>query len=236
MGNGEAEKPAAATAAAETPILGDEGRRRYSLLPKNRFEGFSDGVLAIVITLLVLELEVPEGHNGVAEALAEQWRSYLGYVVSFSFVGGWWIAHSNLTRFIKAGNGVIFRLNLLALLFVSFLPYTANLMSAHGNDEAARLVTVIFGIDLLLASFLLSLFAGYLAREKDLVADEIAEADLTAVVKGRWWAIGVLVAALIVAVVEPTAAILLYLVATVAFIVEPLIPRGHRSPTEEPMR
>jgi len=209
--------------------------RRYRLLPTNRLEAFSDGVLAIVITLLVLEIEVPRGGEDLAHELLAEWRVYLGYVVSFVFIGGWWMAHANLTRFVKAGTGVLFRLNLLALLFVSFLPFTTSLMSANGRYEGARLATMVFGINLLLASLMLSLLAGYLARERDLIADETAEEDLRAFVRGRWWAVGLLAVAVAVAAIEPIAAVALYLASTLLFIVEPLIPRGgSRRPSAAP--
>ena len=69
------------------------------LLPTSRLEAFSDGVFAIAITLLVIELHVPTAH--LVSGLEGEWPRYLGYFVSFAFIGGVWIAHSNLTRFIK---------------------------------------------------------------------------------------------------------------------------------------
>ena len=68
------------------------------LLATGRLEAFSDGVFAIAITLLVLELHVPTGHEALVEGLGHEWPRYLGYFVSFAFIGGVWIAHSNLTR------------------------------------------------------------------------------------------------------------------------------------------
>ena len=201
------------------------GRLRSMLLPKTRLEAFSDGVLAIVITLLVLELHVPTEPEGLADALVSEWRAYLAYVVSFVFIGGWWVAHSNLTRFIKAGSGTLFRLNLVALLFVSFTPYTTALLSAQSRYEGGRLAALIFGINFLIASLMLSLLGRYLAREKLLVADEVAEQDLRAFVRGRWWAVGLLVVAIVIAVFASQVAVFLYLVATVLFLVEPLIPQ-----------
>jgi uncharacterized membrane protein len=203
--------------------------RSYNLLPKQRLEAFSDGVLAIAITLLVLELKVPAEGHGLGHALLEEWRVYLTYVVSFVFVGGWWVSHSNLTRFIRAGSGTAFRLNLLALLFVSVIPFTASLMGEHTRDEGARVATMVFGVDLLLASLLLNLLAWYLASEKDLVADEVARADLRAFVRGRWWGVGLLVLSIAMAAIEPRVAIGLYLASTALFIFEPLIPRGRQA-------
>ncbi len=87
-----------------------------------------------MVTLLVLELEVPQGTDLWGE-LASGWPAYLGYGVSFSFVGGAWIAHSTLTRFIRAADPVLMRLNLVLLLLVSLLPFTTKLMATHLTDS-----------------------------------------------------------------------------------------------------
>ena len=71
---------------------------RDHLLPTGRLEAFSDGVFAIAITLLVLELHVPTGQEVLVKGLEHEWPRYLGYFVSFAFIGGVWIAHSNLIR------------------------------------------------------------------------------------------------------------------------------------------
>jgi len=68
------------------------------LLPTTRLEAFSDGVFAIAITLLVIELHVPTGSEALVKGLEHEWPRYLGYFVSFAFIGGVWIAHSTMTR------------------------------------------------------------------------------------------------------------------------------------------
>ncbi|MGV9950265.1 TMEM175 family protein, partial [Rhodococcus aetherivorans] len=67
-------------------------------MPTTRLDAFSDGVFAIVITLLVLELDVPDSAARLLEDLRAEWPSFLGYLVSFAFIGGVWVARSNLTR------------------------------------------------------------------------------------------------------------------------------------------
>ncbi len=206
--------------------------RNYKLLPKQRLEAFSDGVLAIVITLLVLDLKVPTDSQNLGAALLAEWRIYLSYLVSFAFVGGWWVAHSNLTRFLRSGNGAFFRLNLLALLFVSVTPFTASLMGEHSGGTAARLATIVFGVNLLLASLALSMLGWYVAGHREMVEDQVAEDDIHALVRGRWWSVGLLAFAIAIAVVSPKAAVILYLACTILFIVEPLVPRrSRRGPT-----
>ena len=115
-----------------------QGGALTSLLPTTRLEAFSDGVFAIAITLLVLELHVPTDPEGLLRELAAEWPGYLGYFVSFAFIGGVWIAHSHVTRFIKATDAALLRLNLVLLLFVSFLPFTTSLLANHLTTPAAR--------------------------------------------------------------------------------------------------
>src|SRR5271169_4260947 len=113
--------------AAPAERTGDHDR----LLPTSRLEAFSDGVFAIAITLLVLELHVPTGHEALVKGLEHEWPRYLGYFVSFAFIGGVWVAHSTMTRFIKAADPDLMRLNLMLLLFVSFLPFTTAIAATH---------------------------------------------------------------------------------------------------------
>ena len=196
---------------------------RVRLLPKSRLDAFTDGVLAIVITLLVLELDVPEESTDLLAALGEQWASYLAYIVSFVFVGGIWLAHVDLTRFIKRSDKVLMRLDLVMLLFVSFLPFTTSLAATHLTDAGERLAVVIFGLDLLLASLMMSALADYVAKHRDLVADEVDTEEARAMVRRRWVGVAVMGAATAIALVAPSIAVALYVVATLSFIVEPLV-------------
>src|SRR6516225_7581035 len=117
--------PVSSTASADSQGTDDR------LLPTIRLEAFSDGVFAIAITLLVLELHVPTGHEALAKGLEHEWPRYLGYFVSFAFIGGVWIAHSNMTRFIQAADSTLMRLNLTLLLSVSVLPFTTAIAATH---------------------------------------------------------------------------------------------------------
>ena len=92
--------------------------RRTITLPLDRFNAFSDGVFAIAITILVLELAVPSLSAPLPEASRELWPDFLGYFISFSFIGGIWISHASLTQHMKQGDSIAYGLNLLMLLFL----------------------------------------------------------------------------------------------------------------------
>ena len=79
----------------------------------DRFSAFSDGVFAIAITLLVLELPVPPAGIPLGPALLEAWPDFLGYIMSFAFIGGIWLTHSWLTRLMKRGDTVANGVNLI---------------------------------------------------------------------------------------------------------------------------
>lgn len=196
-----------------------------TVLPKNRLEAFSDGVLAIVITILVLELEVPAaaGPEGLIHTLGEEWRSYLGYLISFVFIGGNWVAHSNATRLIDKGDPILFRLTLLWLLFVSLIPFATALMTSFIGIEGEHTAVAIYGIDLFLASVLLTVVIRYSASVPNLAANELSDEDLMRSVKERNWLLVIQGLAVVTALFLPEVALLLYLLASLLFLVVPLL-------------
>src|SRR5580704_3040747 len=104
------------------------------MLSKSRIEALSDGVFSITMTLLVLKLEVPEVmHHSSNEDMLQQLLAltpeFATYVVTFLIAGGFWFLHHLTFHFIRHVNGVLLWLNLLFLMMVSLLPFSAGLMS-----------------------------------------------------------------------------------------------------------
>jgi uncharacterized membrane protein len=145
----------------------------------NRMEAFSDGVFAIAITLLVLEIAVPAGsERDLLGAVLHEWPSYLAYLVSFSTVGAVWVGHAVITEFLARATPVLIRLNLLLLLVVSFLPFPTRLLAEYmGDDRPERVAATIYGLNLLLVAVLLSVLWRYAVRES-LIRSDIAEKDV----------------------------------------------------------
>jgi uncharacterized membrane protein len=101
-------------AAAEVVAVGD----RWGT---GRTEAFSDGVFAIAITLLVLEIGVPEADfENLWRGILHQWPSYLGYATSFVTIGGLWLAHHAIFRRLRYVNVHVMRINLLLLMVVAW--------------------------------------------------------------------------------------------------------------------
>jgi uncharacterized membrane protein len=117
----------------------------------NRLEAFSDGVFAIAITLLVLDLSVPEPGSGeLGHELLAQWPSYAAYVVTFITIGIIWINHHAAFSRLRSVDHSILLWNLLLLLTVSVLPFTTRLMAEYLKEGSGeRLAAGIYG-----ASFL----------------------------------------------------------------------------------
>ena len=112
----------------------------------NRVEAFSDGVFAIAITLLILEIKVPlqVGPGHLASALLHEWPSYLAFLTSFFTIGVMWMNHHRLFTLIDAADDTLLALNLLLLLGITWIPFPTALLAAHlkisGNDRVAALV------------------------------------------------------------------------------------------------
>ena len=118
-----------------------------------RLEAFSDGVLAIIITIMVLELKVP--HDAGLPALWALWPVFLSYVLSFVYVGIYWNNHHHMLHVTQSVTGAILWANLHLLFWLSLLPFSTGWM---GENEFARWPTVTYGVNLLacaLAYFLL---------------------------------------------------------------------------------
>jgi uncharacterized membrane protein len=132
-----------------------ESTRRW--LRTGRLEAFSDGVFAIAITLLVLDIAVPAGAGAhLLRSMAHLWPSYLAYLVSFSTIGAIWLGHSAITDYLERADAVFMRLNLLLLMVVAFLPFPTRLFADFlGEDKPERVAANIYGITLLVASTLL---------------------------------------------------------------------------------
>jgi uncharacterized membrane protein len=100
-----------------------------------RVVSFSDGVIAIAITLLVLTLEVPDvPADQFSDALADMWRSYVAFALSFALIGRFWIIHHRTFSMIARFDGVLMTLNLLVLAFIVLMPFTTDLVAEHEEN------------------------------------------------------------------------------------------------------
>jgi TMEM175 potassium channel family protein len=116
-------------------------------MPKTRLEAFSDGVLAIIITIMVLELKIPHGDDLIA--LQSLLPVFLSYVLSFVYVGIYWNNHHHMLHTVKHVSGGVLWANLHLLFWLSLFPFVTAWM---GENHFAPLPTAVYGVVLMMAA------------------------------------------------------------------------------------
>ena len=102
-----------------------------------RIVTLTDGVLAIVLTILVLSFEVPEhrfGHDALIDFFRELARPFVAYLVSFGIVAAYWMQHAAISHYVKVGNRTLFWINMLFLLPLTLLPFFTDLRATYPDD------------------------------------------------------------------------------------------------------
>ncbi len=131
-------------------------------MKKGRLEAFSDGVIAIIITIMVLELRVPNGSD--LNALQPLLPVFLSYVLSFVYIGIYWNNHHHLFQIVEEINGRVLWANLHLLFWLSLVPFVTNWMGENGSSA---LPTALYGMVLLMAAFAYSLLVRALLANHD---------------------------------------------------------------------
>lgn len=127
-----------------------------------RIEAFSDGVFAIAITLLILEIKVPHRDQGsLVAGLLHQWPSYLAFLMSFAYIGVMWINHHRMFTHIKKFNDVLLVLNLLLLLGVSVVPFPTAVLAEHLDTPDQRTAAVVYNATFVAIALLFNMLWRY---------------------------------------------------------------------------
>ena len=177
-----------------------------------RLEAFSDGVLAIIITIMVLELKVP--HDATLGALQALWPVFLSYVLSFVYIGIYWNNHHHMLHVTDRVTGAILWANLHLLFWLSLLPFSTGWM---GENEFARWPTVVYGLNLLACAI------AYFFLERTIIRAEGADGPLAKAVgrdlKGKlspaFYLVGIAAALLS----QPAAGMALFVAAALVWLV-----------------
>ncbi|MDF5690720.1 TMEM175 family protein [Aquirufa aurantiipilula] len=141
----------------------------------NRLEAFSDGVLAIIITIMVLELKVPHGSD--FETLIPLFPKFLSYLFSFIYVGIYWNNHHHLFQAIEKVNGKVLLANLGLLFWLSLLPFVTGWM---GENHFAENTVALYGFVLLMCAL------SFLFLEKSAIKHEGEESNIGQALANRW--------------------------------------------------
>jgi len=156
----------------------DERSHHYDT---GRVEAFSDGVFAIAITLLIIEVGVPhvDANGSLAEALRDLWPSYFGFALSFLTVGVMWLNHHGMFRDIERTDHTLNVLNLLLLLCISFVPFpTAVLAAFMRDDDNALAATLAYGLTFTITAVLFNALWLHASRGRRLIDEHVSDERL----------------------------------------------------------
>ncbi len=180
-------------------------------MTRSRLEAFSDGVIAILITIMVLELKIPRGTDW--QALRPLTPVFLVYMLSFLFLGIYWNNHHHMLHATERINGAILWANLHLLFWLSLIPFGTGWM---GENHVAPLPTALYGVVLLMAAI------AYTILQTTIVAHQGPQSKLREAVGGDFkgkLSIASYVAAIPLAFVSPWIAIGLYVFVALLWLV-----------------
>ena len=180
----------------------------------NRLEAFSDGVFAVAITLLILEINVPEGEH-LWHDLKEEWPSFASFFVSFWVIGIIWVNHHGLLDHLKRTDRPVLYLNLLVLMTVVFIPFSTALMAEHlksGADE--KVAALVYALAFLAMGIAFNLFWAYIVKHRRELGVEIPDEEVRRMSVGFMIGSPIYVVAVIMAFISP--AVVLIIIPAVA--------------------
>ena len=207
----------------------------------NRFEGFSDAVFAIALTLLIVEIKVPgsaegaHGYTGLASAMAEQWREFLALGLCYVVIGAYWLQHHYSGRIYSKSDHWFGVLNLFFLLAIVVIPYPIRAWCFHLDTpfEATGAVTLVTGLAVTACTWMGKWFYGMPGRR---VMDERLAPDFLRQMTRRYGIATLLqIAAVPVVLAAPRVGVAIALLCVAFFLLPQPKPRYKRGqePTEE---
>ena len=176
-------------------------------MDKGRLEAFSDGVIAIIITIMVLELHVPHGlHSDTLAAIKPLLPVFISYVLSFIYIGIYWNNHHHMMQAVRSVNGAVLWANLHLLFWLSIVPFVTGWM---GENNFTKWPTILYGLLLIMCAVAYSILVIVLIRHE-------GENSLLAAAVGHDWkgkmSIVIYITAVALAWVNPCISFALYIV------------------------
>jgi len=149
-----------------------------------RVEAFSDGVFAIAITLLILDVHVPRDlpeTTTLRDALLQQWPSYLAFLTSFALIGIMWINHHKLFTLIKRSDHLLLVFNALLLLGATVVPFTTSLLAEYIGHSEERVAALVYMGNFFIIAVFFNLVWRYAARGHRLLAHDVSEDEVRSI-------------------------------------------------------
>lgn len=154
-----------------------------------RLEAFSDGVLAIAITLLVLEIRLTaDSEASLITQFLDEWPSYIAYIISFITIGIMWVNHDSLFKMIRRTDRTILLLNVLLLMLITFLNFPTVVLAEHIQTDDAGVAALIYSGTLMVIALFYSLIWWYVLAHQHLLHSSITPDKIKTL--SRQYAIG----------------------------------------------
>jgi uncharacterized membrane protein len=190
---------------------GDPRRREEWGIEFSRIVAFSDGVFAIAITLLVLQINIPahlpQGTT-LFEEIVDQETDFIAYAISFAVLGKLWLAHHRFFAAVERFDSVLMGLNLLYLAWIVLVPFTSEVLGDHGDESAG---VILYAIVLAGVSLTFQVQIGYSSRNS-LLRPQLREIEQRVIGPANFLFAAVFLLSIPVALVSPMAGILMWAV------------------------
>jgi uncharacterized membrane protein len=206
-----------------------------------RIEAFSDGVFAIAITLLIIEIGVPHvvGTESLSEKLVELWPSYLGYAISFLVIGTVWANHHNRFRLISRSDHILLFLNIVFLMCVAFIPFPTALLADYlsGTEEHRTTAVAVYSGTLAVTAVFFTILWLYAAGNYRLVDRAFDPLLLRAMTRRYVFGMLLYILAFALAFFSAAASLALIVILALIFVLpEPERPGSSRRTRRPPIR
>jgi uncharacterized membrane protein len=211
--------------AAEKPMAVSEGNEGLS---KQRIEALADGIFAFAMTLLILDVKIPKlseplvNEDFLARTLLDQWPKLLSFAMSFMILSLFWIAHHGYSHFVKRSNRYFLWSNLVFLLVVVFVPFSADLLGSYPRH---RIPAIVYGCNIMALGLTLHWQWSYATSGHRLVGSDL-EPELIRRGKRRiLWGIIANICGILLAFVNPIYSLAQYVLFPIVYILPSQIDR-----------
>jgi uncharacterized membrane protein len=149
-----------------------------------RAEAFSDGVFAIAITLLILNIGLPRHHQALGHDLLDLWPSYLAYAISFLTIGIMWVNHHTIFRHVERVDRRFLLLNLMLLMLIAFVPFPTRIAAEFArSDENRRAAALLYGVTMTTTAVFFNSLWLYASRGARLLAPDADRREVTGITR-----------------------------------------------------
>jgi uncharacterized membrane protein len=201
-----------------------------ALLPKpnsfrpnaSRLDAFSDGVFAIAITILVLEIKVPdiqlENSTALWQSIGHQWPSFVAYALSFLVIGVFWSHHSDMFSYIRHRDHTLRLLNVFFLMFISLIPFSAKVLAHYMTGVASQPAIAIYVLVFALSAITFHFIWLYARRHPDAL-EEVGPEIITEIHRDYTFGLVMSIIAIVVSLLSGYVALTLIMINSIYFTV-----------------